>query len=291
MKLTGIFAAVATPFDHEGALYKTKVQHNFDRWNQTSLSGYVIASASGEGVLLSPDERCELWELSAKAAGPGKLLIADASEESVRGSVALAERAAAAGFHAVMCGVPHFYKYGPDTQALYFRSVADRSALPVILHNAPQATGVDLEPETAGLLAQHPNIVGIVETGTPAITFRQIIEAAGRDFAVLAGTASSVLEALEAGAQGAVLPIASAAPYAAIALWEAFRTRENEAARDWQQRLAHPSILVTDLYGIAGLKHAMNGNGFYGGPPRLPLAGLSPQAKLEIEAAFRDLKG
>ena len=294
MKLTGIFAAIATPFDHEGAIYKTKVQHNLDKWNQTALSGYVIASGSGEGVLLSPDERGELWKLSAQYAGPDKMLIADTSEESVRGTVALAEAAAGAGFHAVLCGVPHFYRsmmYGPETQALYFRAVADRSPLPVILHNAPQTTGVDLAPETAGLLSQHPNIVGVVETGTPAIRIRQIAEAAAAGFAILAGTGSSVLDALDAGAQGAVLPIASAAPYSAIALWEAFRTREKEAALDWQQRLSHASILVTDLYGVAGLKHAMNGNGFYGGPPRLPLSGLAAPARLEIEAAFHDLKG
>lgn len=289
MKLTGIFAAVATPFDHQGELYKTKVQHNLEKWNQTALSGYVIASASGEGVLLSPEERCQLWELSAQAAGPAKLLIADASDESVRGSLALAERAAAAGFHAILCGVPHFYKtmmYGAATQTLYFRSVADRSPLPVILHNAPHTTGVDISPETTNLLSQHPNIVAVVETGTPVGRIRQIA-----DFPVLCGTAASLLEALEAGAQGAVLPIASAVPYATIALWEAFRTREKEAALDWQQRLSHPSILVTDLYGIAGLKHAMDGNGFYGGPPRLPLSGLSREAKKEIEAAFQNLKG
>ncbi len=281
MKLTGIFAAIATPFDHEGAIYKTKVQHNFEKWNQTALSGYVIASASGEGVLLSPEERCLLWELSAQAAAPNKLLIADASDESVRGSVALAQRAAAAGCHAVLCGVPHFYKemQSAGTQMLYFRSVADRSPLPVLIHNEPR---IMIAPETTALLSQHPNIAGIVETGTP---IRPIADG----FAVLAGTASSVLDALEGGAQGAVLPIASAVPYATIALWEAFRTREKEAARDWQQRLSHPSLLVTDVYGIAGLKHAMNINGFYGGPPRLPLSGLSLQARQEIESAFHDL--
>ena len=280
MKLTGIFAESATPFDHEGEIYKTKVQHNIDKWNQTSLSGYVVASGAGEGVLLSHEERGQLWELTARAAAPGKLLIADASEESVRGSVALAVRAAAAGCHAVLCGVPRFYRemQAAGAQMLYFRAVADRSPLPVILRN-----GNGVARETLAVLAEHPNLVGMVESGA----VRPIAEG----FAVLSGSAATVLDGLSAGAQGAVLAIASAAPYAAIALWEAFRTREMEAARDWQQRLWPASVLVDEKYGVAGLKHAMNCNGFYGGPPRLPLPGLGPAARLEMEAAFQELRG
>jgi 4-hydroxy-2-oxoglutarate aldolase len=49
-------------------------------------------------------------------------------------------------------------------------------------------------------------------------------------------------------------------------------------------------MLVTTKYGIAGLKHAMDLNGYYGGPPRLPLTYPSPEAKREIEQAFADLK-
>ncbi len=90
---------------------------------------------------------------------------------------------------------------------------------------------------------------------------------------------------------GAVLAFANAAPYATIAIWEAFRTREAEAAEDWQNRIGHAAYLVTAKHGVPGLKYAMDLNGYYGGPPRLPLTVPSPEAKREIEAAFRDLKG
>jgi 4-hydroxy-2-oxoglutarate aldolase len=108
---------------------------------------------------------------------------------------------------------------------------------------------------------------------------------------VLAGTEGQVWESLRAGANGAALAFASAAPYATIAIWEAFRTREEEAGVDWQGRIARPGILVTDLHGVPGLKHAMDINGYYGGPPRLPFSPLHADAKHEIDEAFRDLKG
>jgi len=156
-------------------------------------------------------------------------------------------------------------------------------------------TGVDLLPETAAKLAEHPNIVGVIETGTPASRIAQIRAAlpgvAAKEFAILAGSESQVWDSLKAGANGAALAFAGAAPYATIAIWEAFRTREEEAGLDWQSRIAHPGILVTDMYGVPGLKHAMDLNGYYGGPPRLPFIPVSQDARREIEEAFKDLKG
>jgi 4-hydroxy-2-oxoglutarate aldolase len=90
---------------------------------------------------------------------------------------------------------------------------------------------------------------------------------------------------------GAVLAFANAAPYATVAIWEAHRSREPEAAMDWQNRTARAAVLVTTRYGIPGLKYAMDLNGYYGGPTRLPLIPPTPEAKREIEEAFRDVKG
>jgi 4-hydroxy-2-oxoglutarate aldolase len=110
-------------------------------------------------------------------------------------------------------------------------------------------------------------------------------------FQVLVGSAPTLAPSLAVGAVGAVLAYANAAPYSTIAIWEAHRQREFEAAMDWQRRIARASVLVTTKYGIPGLKHAMDLNGYYGGPPRLPLVPVGPAARAEIEEAFRDLKG
>ncbi len=294
MKIQGIFVAAATPFDYKGEIYKVKVQHNIEKWNLTTVSGYAFATSAGEGPLLREEEKISLWQLAAQHAAPEKLLIADASAEGVDSSAYLAKRAAQAGFHAVLCQVPHHYRsmmYGADTQMLYFRSVADRSPLPVLIGNSPSYTGVDVSPESSAALSQHPNILGVVETGTPAGRIPQIRGTAEPGFPVLTGSSTSLWESLENGANGALLDLASAVPYACITLWEAFRTREQEAGTDWQARITHPGILVTDLYGVPGLKYAMELNGFYGGPPRLPYCPPTLAVRDEIAAAFRDLRG
>jgi 4-hydroxy-2-oxoglutarate aldolase len=119
----------------------------------------------------------------------------------------------------------------------------------------------------------------------------QMVREVKHGFQVLVGSAPTLWPSLLMGACGAILAYANAAPYSVIAIWEAYRTREEKAGLDWQNRIGRASALVTTKCGIPGLKHAMDLNGYYGGPPRLPLSVPTPEAKREIEEAFRDLKG
>ena len=66
MKLQGMFASAATPFDHTGAIYRAKIQHNFDKWCRTSLAGFVIGGMTGEGPLLEPHEKIDVLRLAMR---------------------------------------------------------------------------------------------------------------------------------------------------------------------------------------------------------------------------------
>jgi len=294
MKLHGIFPPIATPFNHNGELYKTKVQHNVDKWNRTSLAGYVVCGSTGESVMLTAEEKILMWEWVAASAAPGKLLIAGTGVESVQETVALTNRAADLGYVAAMVRTPHYYKNllnRNDAQLLYFRAVADRTKIPLMIYNWPQATGIDISPEAVVALSEHPNIIAIKESSGSLEKVMQMIREVKPGFQVLVGSAPTLWPSLQAGAVGAVLAFANAAPYATITIWEAHRTREAEAGKDWQGRIARAAQLVTTKYGIPGLKYAMDLNGYYGGPPRLPLASPSLEAQAEIAAAFAEIKG
>lgn len=293
LKLNGIFPPIATPFNYEGEIYKTKIRHNVERWNRVGLAGYVVCGSTGESVHLTFEEKLEVFALVAEAAAPEKLLLCGTGVESVRETVALTNRAAEMGYKAAMVRTPHYYKNliaRGDAQALYFRAVADQSKIPLMIYNWPQATGVDIPADTVTALSEHPNIIAIKESSGNLEKVAQMIRTVRTGFQVLVGSAPTLYPSLMMGAVGAVLAYANAAPYSVIAIWEAFRTREYEAALDWQRRIAHAATLVTAKHGIPGLKHAMDLNGYYGGPPRLPLTPPSPEAKREIEQAFADLK-
>jgi 4-hydroxy-2-oxoglutarate aldolase len=292
VKLQGIFPPITTPFDYKGDLYKVKLQHNVSKWNLAALSGYVVCGSTGESVLLTAEEKVQVWEWAAESAAPERLLIAGTGAESVRETVALTNRAAAIGYHAALVRTPSYYRSLLDNaaaQALYFRAVADQAKVPVLIYNFPGVTGLDIAAETVAALSEHPNIVGVKESSGNVDKIARMVRESKPGFQVLVGSARAFLASLDAGAAGGVLAFADAAPYATIAIWEAFRAREREAAGDWQNRICH-AVALTDRLGVPGLKHAMDCNGYYGGPPRLPLIVPSPAAKREIEEAFKDLK-
>jgi 4-hydroxy-2-oxoglutarate aldolase len=294
MKLQGIFPPIATPFDHNGDIYPAKVRHNVEKWNKTALSGYVVLGSTGESVMLTTDEKVTMWELVAQHAAPGKLLIAGTGVESVRETVSLTNRAAEMGYQAALVRTPHYYKNllnRASAQELYFRAVADQARIPVIVYNFPQATGVDIPVEAVVALSEHPNVIGIKESSGNMAKLMETIRGARAGFQVLVGSAPTLWPSLLMGACGGILAYANAAPYSTIAIWEAYRAREDAAGLDWQNRIGHAAALVTAKHGIPGLKYAMDLNGYYGGPPRLPLCVPGEAAKREIEEAFRDLKG
>jgi 4-hydroxy-2-oxoglutarate aldolase len=268
MKLQGIFLPVTIPFDHNGDLYAVKVQHNVEKWNRTTLSGYIVSGP--EDDYLSPAEKNRMREWVAEYSAPEKLLIASVGAPGVRETADAAHTVESLGYKAAMVRVP---RESRDTQIVYFRAVADRSPVPVIIDG-------DLPAESIAALAEHPNIVAISRPTPESIP----------NFQVLASSELTLSESFAAGATAAVLKFANAAPHAIISIWEAHRSRESEAAQDWQARIT-PVVKLVNTLGPAALKHAMDLNSYYGGPPRLPLTGLTADQKSEIEQALDGIKG
>jgi 4-hydroxy-2-oxoglutarate aldolase len=294
MKLHGIFPPITTPFDHNGDLYIAKVRHNIEKWNHTQVAGYAVCGSTGESVMLTCPEKAQLWETVRDAAAPGKILIAGTGAESVRETVQLTNMAAGMGYQVAMVRTPHYYKNlinNGAAQALYFRAVADQSKIPILIYNWPQVTGVDIPAGTVRELAEHPNIAAVKESSGNIEKTMEMIRDAPPGFQVLVGSAPTLWPCLKVGAVGAILAFANAAPYACLSILEAVRTREDAAGIELQQRFSRAAVAVTTRYGIPGLKYAMDLNGYYGGPPRLPLLPPGPEARREIEEAFQEVKG
>jgi 4-hydroxy-2-oxoglutarate aldolase len=294
MKLQGIFPPITTPFDHAGDLYEVKVRHNIEKYNQTAIAGYVVCGSTGESVFLSTEEKVRLWEWVAEYSAPEKLLIAGTGAESVRETVDLTNRTVELGYVAALVRTPSYFKNlmnRAGTQELYFRAVADQSKIPILIYNFPQGTGIDIMNEAVAALSHHPNIIGIKDSSGNVDKVTAMVRDVKPGFQILVGAASKLAASFAAGAVGAIVAFADVAPYAAISIWEAHRSRETEAALDWQNRITHAAELTTSKYGIPGLKYAMDLNGYYGGPPRLPLTVVQPEARQEIERAFEGIRG
>lgn len=166
MLLNGIFPAISTPFYADGRLYLKKLEHNVDRYTKGPITGVVVLGSTGEAVMLNCEEQREVFRTAIAAAAAEKVMIAGCGHESVRETVEACEYAALLGYDAALVRTPHYYRTQMTAAAMlnYFRTVADRSPLPVVLYSFPQCTGYDLAVELVVELAGHRNIIGIKES-------------------------------------------------------------------------------------------------------------------------------
>lgn len=178
MLLHGIFPPITTPFYPDGNVYFKKLEANVERYSRTPVAGIVVLGSTGEAILLSDQERRDVLKTARAAAASNKVLIAGTGIESAIETLRLTEYAAELGYDVAMVRTPHYYKKQMASANLlgFYRTVADRSPLPVIIYNFPQATGYDIPAEVVIELAEHPNLIGIKESSGDVEKVRKMVE-------------------------------------------------------------------------------------------------------------------
>src|SRR6202167_3703606 len=178
MLLHGILPPITTPFYPDGNVYFKKLESNVERYSRTPMAGIVVLGSTGGGLMLSDQERRDVLKCAREATAPNKVLIAGTGIESAIETLRLTEYAAELGYDVAMVRTPHYYKKQMQAANLlaFYRTVADRSPLPVMIYNFPQATGYDIPAEVVIELAGHPNLIGIKESSGDVEKVRKMVE-------------------------------------------------------------------------------------------------------------------
>ena len=292
MIISGVFAALTTPYAQDGSVSLSDLKHNVHRYNQTDLAGYVALGSTGESVLLTRAEMDGILVTVKETAANGKTLLAGAGAESTAETIERTKRAAELGYDAALVKTPYYYKpaYRPEVLIAHYRRVADESPIPVVLYSIPQFTGIALAAAEVAKLAEHPNIIGIKDSSGNVQSVGETIASTPSAFHVLVGSAATVYPSLAIGARGAILALACALPEGCVALFELFRQSHHERARDLQSILARASKLIVSELSIAGVKYAMDHRGYRGGIPRLPLLPLHSEQKKRLREFLMSLE-
>ena len=280
---------MTTPF-RDGDVDPAAIRFNIERWLRAGCGGIVALGSNGEAPLLDEAESDRVVAAAREAVPGDRTLVAGTGRESTRGTIDASRRAAALGADAVLVRTPSYFKGRMTHDALvaHYTAVADACPVPVLLYNYPAVTGVNLAPETVSVLARHPNIAGIKETGSDTAQLAAFAAAGGTGFRVIAGSAPTFYPSLCVGAAGGILAVACVVPELCVQLFEHYRAGRHEAARELQQRLTPLARLVTTTHGVPGLKAALDLAGYIGGAPRPP---LQPVSAPVVEALRAEMLG
>jgi 4-hydroxy-2-oxoglutarate aldolase len=279
LNLHGIFPPIPTPFRND-EVDLVSLKDNITRWMKTGLAGLVVLGSNGEAPLIDDEEAFRVLAAARERVPRDRTFIAGAAHESTRATIAAVRRAADAGADAVLVRTPSYFKsqMTSDVFVRHYTEVADASPVPVILYNVTIFTGVNLQPATVARLAEHPNIVGVKESGGDVAQIGDLVAATPPDFKVIVGSAPTMYASFCVGAVGAVVAIASVVPDVCVRLYELFQQGRHAEAVALQRRLTPLARSVTGAYGAGGLKAALDLAGYVGGQPRRPLPPATPQA-------------
>jgi 4-hydroxy-2-oxoglutarate aldolase len=291
MKLTGVLPPITTPFEN-GKLASTKLKMNFQKWNQTGLSGYLALGSNGEAVYLNEKEKIKVVEVSRESIPKSKIMLVGTGMESTQETILFTNQMAKIGADCALVVTPSYFKGSMKPQILYdhFIAVAESSRIGILIYNVPQFTGINLDPEVVAKLSEHSNILGIKDSSGNIGQLSEIINLSQKGFAVFVGSAPVFYPALCIGAVGGILAVANVVPQECVQIQNLFNRGKMNEARLLQSRLTPLAKAVTTKYGIGGLKMAMDLAGYFGGNPRLPLKRPGEEVEEELKRLLLRLK-
>jgi 4-hydroxy-2-oxoglutarate aldolase len=289
-KFRGIFAALVSPFVGED-LSTEKFKDNIQKYNATALAGYVVLGSTGECVSLSDEESTCLVRAAKEAVAKGKKVIAGTARESTKLTIEFTNAMADLGIDAALVRPPSYYKSKMSRDALkkHYLTLADKSRVPLIIYNIPQNTGISLDSQLIIELSGHSNIVGLKESAGNLSFVGEVVPKVPAGFSYLLGSGNVILPGLVMGACGAILSVANAAPDICLEIYQLFQENKIEAAAKLQHDLIPLNKAIMETYGIPGLKYALDAQGYYGGPCRLPLLPIEEQGKAELRGLMKKL--
>lgn len=247
-KIGGPFVAIVTPFDDDERVEFAALRRQVKR-QASAGNGVFCAGTNGEFYALSFDEKLAVAETCVEAAAGKVPVLAHIGEISTNQTIALGKAVERLGVKAVSAITPSFIACSQAELVEHYRRVADALTVPVYLYNIPARTGNTLEPVTARILADHPNIIGIKDSAGSQESLDGFLAIARErdDFDVLVGPDSLVLHGLRNGAAGCISGLGNIAPVTLNGIHAAF-VAGDDAAADRHQ--THFSTLRKELYAL-----------------------------------------
>lgn len=237
-RFSGVFTALVTPF-RDGAVDFPAFDKLIERQIAAGIAGLVPVGTTGEAATLSDEEAVDLIARTVALAKGRAMIVAGAGANDTRKAVDKARKAEKAGADALLVVTPYYNKPSQAGLIAHYAAVAQATALPIMLYSVPGRCGVEIAPETcAALMARHANIVAIKEAGGDPARVTSLRRGCGDKLIIHSGDDALTLPFLSLGACGVTSVVSNVAPREMVAMVEAWRERDTQAALRWFDAVA-----------------------------------------------------
>ena len=286
--ITGVIPAMVTPFDENEQLDETRLRAVVNFLIERKLEGLYITGSTGEGFLMSPDERKRVVEITMEETRGRVPVIAHIGAIGTHSSIDLAQHAEAAGVDAISSVPPFYWGFSADQVVGYYADITAATSVPMIAYNVPMAA---LGFETIRRLAGVKGVAGVKYTAATHAEIIRIKAEIGPDFLVYSGADEMAMSGLAFGADGIIGSFYNVMPEIFLALRDAMQQGDLGEAKRLQE-IGNAVIFHSLGKGaMTAIKRGMAWLGCDAGYVRRPLGlYLDAAAEAELRDSFRTLR-
>ncbi len=218
---TGTATALVTPMNSSGVDYDS-LGRLIDWQIQEGVKALVVCATTGEAPTLTDNEHCKVLDFAIKRSKGRVPVIAGTGSNDTAHAIMMTQFACTIGADAVLCVTPYYNRPTQSGLIASFTAIADAATAPVILYNVPSRTGTAIEPETYGILADHPNICAVKEAGSNWIKIMETFRVVGDRLDIYSGNDDTIVPLLSMGGKGVISVLSNVAPRQAVAICDRF---------------------------------------------------------------------
>ncbi len=287
MQFDGINPAMFTPLTDDGEqISPERLRRLLAFLLQRPITGLFICGSTGEGVLLSPDEREQVAEIVMAEVGGQIPVMVHVGAAATRDSVRLARHAAKLGAAAISSIPPYPFTLTTESVLGHWREIGAATDLPMYIYYFPALGTFTLDQKLIDGLATIPNLVGLKFTSPDFFVMRNLIEGSGGRLRVLSGPDELCLPAQVMGAQGAIGSTYNWMAPLFIRLFDAWRAGDMPTAQACQAKANSFIRLIFQYERLAAQKAIMEYLNVGCGPTRRPIRALEPNERTELFASL-----
>ena len=276
---TRIYSALVLPCNADESINFESLKQLVERQLADGVEGFYCCGSSGEGLLLSVEERKQFVETVVKQVNGRVPVVAHIGTIRTADVIELAKHAKEIGCVAISMIPPYYYKFSQSEIAGYYEDViAAVPDMPVILYNIPQFTGIEFSKANASRLLENPNIIGIKHTSNNLYAMERI-GTGYPETVMINGFDEQLLGALAMGAVATVSTTANLFAPLFVAIRREFRAGNLQKALEYQKALNYRVETLVSVGIFPATKYACTLRGIDCGSCRRPFDPLSEEAK------------
>lgn len=284
-----IIIAMITPFNQDGSVnYEAAVE--LAKKYADDGSGILLGATTGEGAVMTEDEKLKLFKLVADELKGKTLIMGNVGTNNTIESIAMAKKAEATGVDLLLCIVPYYNKPNQDGCYAHFSAISKATSLPLFIYNVPGRTGGSIEPETVCRLARdYDNIIGLKDASGNLDFAGYVAANAPEGFHLYSGEDNLTLPIIAVGGEGVITVAGHVIGKEMDSMIQAYKDGDVKKAASLHQKYLPFMKGVFCTVSPVPIKTMVNMLGFPAGPLRLPLVEANPEIREKCSQYLKDI--